>query len=313
MRSDGTIESSSNKFNPTENEAFTFGASKTQPFYDLQTLRTNSFDESFSECDIRRHDPRTGAVIPIMTIGLPASPDPPRDGLITTLYPKIAAMMALDRAQSVSASRSGPPSEEAKSRMISLATARETCRLAWDADSGLYFLLHPGLRKGAGQRFAVLIDGAAGFDVPGARGTIRIVEHESQQTLVALECGSNTLLIDTTATSSIDSLYIVDICVCTVLAVGIMEGRRLRKQVKTEKRISQPLTSPTIIGVESSAEGEIARAPVQGTEDALPKPAEGALSVLTVAFQFVVWALSMAFGAVAAVVVAMSACFGKKE
>ncbi|KAI9811298.1 MAG: hypothetical protein M1832_000912 [Thelocarpon impressellum] len=313
MIREGTVNPASGEFKPTENEAFSFGSSKGQAYYDMQTLRASAVDKTFSECDIRRHDPRTGAIIPVMTLNLPSTIEHPQDGLVTLLYPKIAAMMALDGAQSQAPTAPALP-EATASDVVSRAAARETCRLAWDADSAAYYLLHPGLRGGAGQRFMMLIEGTAGFDVPGARGTIRVVEAETQRTLVSLECGSCTLLVDTRATGSVESFYIIDVCVSAVVAVAIVEGRRLRAQAGKEPLplSAPPLKSP-MAATAAGADRGVEEAGVPKTDASFPKPADGILSVLTVAFQFLVWLLSLVFGAVAATVVGVAACFGKKK
>ncbi|KAI9843604.1 MAG: hypothetical protein M1838_002536 [Thelocarpon superellum] len=312
---EGTVDPSSNAFKATENESFSFGASKAKPFYDMQTLRASDVDDPFSECNIRRHDPRNGTVIPIMTFVLPSSTEAPSDGQLTRLYPKIAAMMALDRAQGLVSPASNASSEDQRARIVSEAATKETYRLSWDSDSQQYYLLHPQVGTGVGRRFVIIIDGVAGFDVHGARGTIRLAEVETQRSLVALEFGTPTLLIDTGATSGVESLYTVDVCVSAVLAVAVFEGRRLRLTHGRGIGVPPPLLSPPPPSVAGGKSCMADEAGGKATDDAsrpLPKPAEGLLGALSVGFHFIIWMLSMVFGGLATLVVALSAC-AKKE
>lgn len=134
---------------------------------------------------------------------------PNGEGLVTNIYPKIAAMMALDGARSKieqrqqeqrgdqagqeqdSPRQSVSPDEEDQIRQDAVRRAArfESCTLSWDHDSGRYYLFHPGLDKGKGKRFVMVIDqGLVGFDVVGARGTIRLMEAPSPPVL-ALDVG----------------------------------------------------------------------------------------------------------------------------
>lgn len=242
---EGAINPGTGLFVPTATESFTFGASKQQPFYDFQTLKANEYEGEFSECHIRRRDPKKGTVIPIMTFTLePASRrESPQDGLVTNIYPKIAAMMALDSARlhqssaseqdSASAAAAAPVDvEKLSEEALRRAARRESCNLFWDHDSQRYYLIYPGLNKGEGHRFVITVDPGVGFDVPGARGTIRLMDARSSssthETLVSLEFGTATLLIDTLATNKIPSFYMVDIAVSAVIAVALVEGRKAR-------------------------------------------------------------------------------------
>ncbi|KAI9678756.1 MAG: hypothetical protein M1817_005813 [Caeruleum heppii] len=312
MTREGTVDQQTRAFTPTANESYTFGSSSTQPFFDLQTLKSNDLDASFSECNIRRHDPCKGAVIPVMTMMLepPSRRAPPEDGLITQLYPKLAAMMALDQVHSTQGLPiSGTDPETEAQKVVERAAQRECCRLYWDADSSRYYLLHPGLEK----RFIIETDGVAGFDVPGARGIIKLTESKTEEILAGLDVGTATLSVNTAATAKIPSLYMVDLAVSAVLVVALVEGRRLRADgqippaVRSEK---MPPATPKADAV--GAVPEVPRVAAQETGE-LPKPAEGALSFLTVAFQFLVWLLSVVFGGLAAAVVTVTACFARKK
>ncbi|KAI9789876.1 MAG: hypothetical protein M1833_002142, partial [Piccolia ochrophora] len=247
MTREGTVDSLSSTFTPTPSESFSFGPTKDQPFFDLQALKANDFDAEFSEINIRRHDPRKGTVVPVLALNLepPSRRNAPGDGLVTLIYPKLAAMMALDDARSSSVASpdpttSSPPStspvHDQDTIRNAAAVSKECCKLLFDHDSQRYYLHHPGLSATEPHRFNIVIDNTAsastsscGFDVPTARSTIRLVDPSSTTTLVALEFGTATLVIDTVATSRIPSLYIVDVAVAAVLTVALVEGRRFRR------------------------------------------------------------------------------------
>ncbi|KAI9758069.1 MAG: hypothetical protein M4579_003200 [Chaenotheca gracillima] len=303
----GTVEAPSGAFAPSVNESFSFGGAENQIFYDLQTLKANDFDTSSSECNIRRHDPFKGVVVPVMSFNLD-SPSTNDDGLIALLYPKLAAMMALDKA-SMAAEALQSPKTDAESRdseAVRAAANREGCKLYWDHDSQRYYLHHPGLKDGSSQRFAVLIEGTTGLDALGARGTIRLIDPESEETLVSLEFGTATLMINTIATSHVKSLYIVDVAVSAILAVALLEGRKFR----AKNRFSCPPQMTTAGPVVTSAVHE---APMTSQQQELSSPAKGFLNVLFLAYQFLVWVLTALVGAIATIVVGLSACFSKSK
>jgi hypothetical protein len=237
----------SRSFNPTPSESFTFQSSASVPFYSFSTSKLAPNDTSFSECLLQRHDPAKGSIISIMSHEIePLSRRlPPQDGLVTLLYPKAAAMMAVDtKANPVSHSQaaSNAKGKNRISRQLSTNTTqkcvveaaeKECSRLLWDNEKKRYHLWHPGLNKGRGQSFAISIEGTVGFDIPGARGEIKIstsVEGKGQLTLASLEFGTAMLLVDTSASREVDSYYIVDVAVASLLAVALVEGRRLRQE-----------------------------------------------------------------------------------
>ena len=331
---EGPVHHESGATVPTIGESFTFGASKERPFYDFQTLRPNEFDPEFSECHIRRRDPRKGTIIPIMTFTFePASRrDSPQDGLVTNFYPKIAAMMALDGArlqqQQQQQSQPGGPDpdgvmsttteERRDEEAVRRAEKKEGCKLFWDHDSRRYYLLHPGLSKnGEGERFVIVCDKGVGFNVAGARGTIRLIDPHSHETLVGLEFGTATLLVDTRATAKIPSFYMVDISISAVIAVALIEGRKIRSTMMRQHQggtttiIGQGLTSPTSMPLTIQDQQRTIALDEGGQE--LPKPTQGILSVLMFLFQSIVWLLSVLVGTIAAVVVGVTACFQAKS
>ncbi|KAI9724329.1 MAG: hypothetical protein M1812_000397 [Candelaria pacifica] len=321
MSRDGVTDSSTSTVLPAGQEAFTFGASRDEPFYDLQTLKHNDADTLFSECIVRRRNPTKGVIVPVVTLSLesPSRRLPPQDGLITRIYPKLAALMALDKATSSPTSTTAKGNttpldvEKIAEEALAHAADRESCALRWDNEYQQYRLWHPSLDNGKGRTFVVQIDNngeSAGFDVPGAKGIIRLGTLDGRDTLVSLEFSTSTLVIDTLAAGRVSSLYIVDVAVTAVLAVALVEGRRIReRRVSAPPQMQSSLTAPKELAVPC---GVVQQSEVEGQEE-LPKAAQGILSVLFLVFRFLVWTLSMLVNAIAAVVVTLSACFVKKS
>ena len=293
---------------PTASESFTFGPTREQPFFDFQTLKPSDSadaDEGW-ECHVRRRDPRKGTVIPVMSLDLapPKRRAPGGDGLVTNIYPKIAAMMALDNARTKTEAQqlSADEAETVRQDAVRRAARFESSTLSWDHDSGRYYLMHPGLNKGKGQRFVVLADPGVGFDVPDVRGTIRLVEAaaasssgaaststaiSSCDTLAAIEFGTSSLIIDTSATAKLPSFYMVDICVSALITVALIEGRKTRaalraKALNAPVPISPPppaLTkgSPAAGGLSSHPPHPGAAAGVAGRGHVAGRPFNGSL------------------------------------
>jgi hypothetical protein len=162
-----------------------FGPSESQPFYTLShtSLAPDLLDEEEDDADhellITRHNPSNPASLPIAHFALSptpsisqGSPDLSGDSskqscaLITTIYPKMAAITALDAAaQSPAASRialtdpdATSPAAQRLAQDVLLGTAqRECCALVWtragfpqpahfiSASPGTYALHHPSL------------------------------------------------------------------------------------------------------------------------------------------------------------------------
>ncbi|KAI9670808.1 MAG: hypothetical protein M1829_004697 [Trizodia sp. TS-e1964] len=310
---DGAIDPSTGSFSPTISESFSFGASKEAPFYTLKTIAETSFNPTYRECAINRHDPRKGNPVSIMFFSL-ESPErrlPPGDGLITEIYPKVAAMMALDQINELSMAKgAGETDQENEAqRAVRKAAEKECCRLIWNSEIQKYQLLHPGLNGGKGQRFTAHIEGQAGFDLPGGRGIVKLVNEKDQSTLASLEFGTSTLLIDTSATALVDSFYIVDVAVAAIFTIALVEGRRLRFQrYSAPAGLSAAVVSPSLRRsnmqeMEFEEAGDIPK----------HKSSRGVLSLLFDSFRFVVWALSLVVNALAALLSGLSSCMSRKK
>lgn len=164
------------------------------------------------------------------------------DEIITLIFPKQAVMMALDSsANHVNDENAQTLAREAVKR----AAETECCRLSWDEARGRYYLYHPGIGHGGEVYLVVVDDGnftdsdkpakrspGAGLGVPGAKGSIKLINVDTSEAIVVLDFNSGLLFVNTVATRQIPSLYIIDVAVSTVLAVAVVEGRRIRAQQK---------------------------------------------------------------------------------
>lgn len=123
---------------------FTLGNCQN-PFYTLQTYSTNEL--ALSRCDPSRpnHD------VPIMMMSLEdrIRREHPNDGLVTLLFSRLAAMLAIDQADEISKQHHLTPAEtaEVETDALKRAAAQESCRLSWNRHQRLYELRHPYLSK----------------------------------------------------------------------------------------------------------------------------------------------------------------------
>ena len=268
-----------------------------------------------------------------LTLQPPSRQLPPCDGLIAEIYPKTAALMALEDAKSIA-------SEAEAANFIRKASEKETCRLLWNHEKQKYHLYHPSLNGSKGQSFVIHFEGGtAGFDVGDAKGTIRLVNVASGENLAALEFGTATLLVNTSATAKLESLYIVDVAVTAILLVAIVEGRRVRASrsassltplnqeqdsqaaVKANEKIRSK-SRQKILDEETGMAKEIDAETYRPTfefengiekEKTLPKPAQGTLSILFGTYRFVVWLLGIFVNALAGLVVGIATMCSDKS
>ena len=170
------------------------------------------------------------------------------DELITLIFPKQAVMMALDSSANhvdENGRHDGEYAQTLAREAVGRAAETECCKLSWDEARGRYYLYHPGIGHG-GEVYLVIVDDGnpansekpakrspgAGFGVPGAKGSIKLINVDTSEAIVVLDFNSGLLFVNTVATRKIPSLYIVDVAVSTVLAVAVVEGRRIRAQQK---------------------------------------------------------------------------------
>lgn len=255
-------------------EHFAFGPTPSNPFYTIQALpdalhpnnptvfNPNDPATFFNDLLILRRNPVTDKDTSVLTMGLnphaakayrrrlaagPSQQQSPIQGdeLITLIYPKQAAMMAIDSSAIHVDDKTGRivggDAQTMAREAVERAAETECCRLSWDMSKDRYYLYHPGVGHG-GEVYLVIIDDGThtkpqneqnpgvGFDIPGAKGSIKLINVDTSEAIVVLDFKSGLLFINTMATRKIPSLYIVDVAVSTVLAVAVVEGRRVRDQ-----------------------------------------------------------------------------------
>lgn len=92
--------------------------------------------------------------------------EPPNDGLVTTLFSHLAAMLAIEQASELAKQEQLSPSAaiQVEGNAIQRAVEQESCRLTWNHDQRLYELQHPALspKQKQKQKQPALI-GAAGI------------------------------------------------------------------------------------------------------------------------------------------------------
>ena len=127
----------------TGDALFTFGSTPSLPFYSLETFDTNELSIS------RTHPRRPTKTVPILF--LPLEPvqrrQPPNDGLVTYIFPKLAAMLAIDQSTALATKHKLAPSEreEMQSDAVERAAAQEACHLRWNERGRRYELAHPAI------------------------------------------------------------------------------------------------------------------------------------------------------------------------
>ena len=259
-------------------EHFAFGPTPSNPFYTIQALpdalhpnnptifNPNDPATFFNDLLILRRNPVTHKDTSVLTMGLNphaakshrrrlgiATNEASRqqsptqgDELITLIYPKQAAMMAIDSSSIHVDDKTGRivggDAQTMAREAVERAAETECCRLSWDVTRDRYYLYHPGIGHG-GEVYLVIIDDGnytrpkstepspgIGFDMPGTKGSIKLINVDTSEAIVVLDFKSGLLFVNTMATRKIPSLYIVDVAVSTVLAVAVVEGRRIRDQ-----------------------------------------------------------------------------------
>jgi hypothetical protein len=95
---------------------------------------------------------------------------PPNDGLITYIFPKLAAMLAIDQSNELAAEHGLAPThrDEMQAEAVARAAAQESCRLSWNESGRRYELAHPAIGRDPNKssHFAQSPMSAGGADVP---------------------------------------------------------------------------------------------------------------------------------------------------
>jgi hypothetical protein len=164
----------------TEEATFVFGSHPSLPFYTLQTYDTN-------EIAIGKTCPRRtpGSVAspspsePALTrdvVLCPLEPagrrQPPNDGLVAFIFPKLAAMLAITQSAALAKHHNLAPTDrdDIEAQAVRRAAKQEACNLRYNARGGFYELEHPAIGRGAmGGDFATK------SPVPSSPTTIRSI------------------------------------------------------------------------------------------------------------------------------------------
>lgn len=98
---------------------------------------------------LRNHPLKQNRGVQVIGLSLenPARRRPPHDGLVTIIFSKLAAMLAVEQAAELARQHSLTPAEAigVQTNAISRAASQESCRLIWNAPQRRYELQHPSL------------------------------------------------------------------------------------------------------------------------------------------------------------------------
>ncbi|KAI1629927.1 hypothetical protein EDD37DRAFT_573039 [Exophiala viscosa] len=131
----------------TEEATFIFGSHPSMPFYTLQTYDNNEIAIS-KTCPRKSTLTRDVALCPLE----PSSRrQPPSDGLVAFIFPKLAAMMAINQSASLAREHNLAPTDrdDIEAQAVRRAAKQEACNLRYNARGGFYELEHPAIGRGA--------------------------------------------------------------------------------------------------------------------------------------------------------------------
>ncbi|KAI0882267.1 uncharacterized protein GGS22DRAFT_170583 [Annulohypoxylon maeteangense] len=249
---------------------------------------------------------------------------PPNDGLVALLYPTGAAKVALDRPDDIQAV---------------MAAERECARLVWDEDSQNYFLVHPALAS----PFCITVERN-----PAWSRTEYTVEHiESPHHIAKLSrdsTGEGWIELDTLVAGQIEAYYILDVAVSALLLVANIDEKNvvvehfeppppahLRTSTsnsdfrRSSSRLSAKILSKKSgkkrgrleeleLDLESQASSLGGKLNIKDKDkEKLPGTTRTIIKLLGFAFKCVIWALTLAFKALMAVIVGLSKCLTSEK
>jgi hypothetical protein len=100
---------------------------------------------------LRNHPLKQNRSVQVMALDFenPARRQPPHDGLVTVIFSKLAAMLAVEQAAELTRHHSLAPSEamEVETNAVNRAASQESCRLIWNERQHRYELQHPSILK----------------------------------------------------------------------------------------------------------------------------------------------------------------------
>ncbi|KIY03410.1 uncharacterized protein Z520_00101 [Fonsecaea multimorphosa CBS 102226] len=148
----------------TAEATFVFGSHPSLPFYTLQTYDTNEIAVSKTCPSKPRSSPSVSAESPLTrdVVLCPLEPAarrlPPNDGLVAFIFPKLAALLAINQSAALARQHSLAPTDrdEIEAQAVRRAAHQEACHLRFNAKGGFYELEHPAIGRGAmGGEFAL--------------------------------------------------------------------------------------------------------------------------------------------------------------
>lgn len=247
---------------------------------------------------------------------------PPHDGLVALLMPTPAANMALQRADDP----------------VAVATAENECaRLVWDDDAATHFLVHPALAT----PFRVTVEAFPAY----SRTEYTLEHHESPKHLAKLTrdgTGAGCIEIDTAVASQIESYYVVDVAVATLILVASADDRNTSSPGETfeppplppcavlagrDKRSSGRLRMPTMrprdrkksgrnmeeFGIDVESQDSMGKGGrVKRAEPKRPFVMRAMIKVAKGLFKCALWIATMLFKCVAGVFRLLYRCVGSK-
>ncbi|KEF60891.1 uncharacterized protein A1O9_02455 [Exophiala aquamarina CBS 119918] len=145
---------------------FVFGAHPSLPFYTLQTYDTN-------EIAVSKTSPRKASSTHDIVL-CPIEPAsrrlPPNDGLVAFIFPKLAAMLAINQSAALAKEHNLAPTDrdDIEAQAVRRAARQEACNLRFNTRTGNYELEHPAIGRGS-----MAEDFALKSPVPASPTTIR--------------------------------------------------------------------------------------------------------------------------------------------
>ena len=188
-------------------EIITFNASSSAPVYTLEA--------SHSHVSVSRTHPshRTPTIqICSSTLTTPTSIEP----LVTSIFPKLAGLMALDQSSTVAVTHKldRKASADLQAEAVSRAQEQEASMLLWDDASNKYCLMHPTLLDSTATTLPIDI-------VPTSSNPTEITLRapETNTPLLTLSLQTLALTLHTPAITALPSLYILDTLMTTLLTL----------------------------------------------------------------------------------------------
>lgn len=183
------------------NEIISFTSSTSQTLYRLEA------DEN-SLAISRSHPVKSTTKIRICAPTI--SEITPNNPLITTVFPNLAELMALDQSSSIAVDHrlDRQASDELQAEALDRAHQREASTLFWDTDSEKYYLIHPTLFD----------NNSATFTIESNEEEVKIFAPiEPPIPVLTLSFSSLTVTVHAHLLAQLPSLYVLDTLLSTLL------------------------------------------------------------------------------------------------